>query len=187
MEQGCINVSNLTNICHGTSTTLTDTYVSAMINNPKINPATPMPILTKIVITPVFLWIKLHQRCNPRQKPKCYQMLHQHHNHTIYQIFYKYSTNICSKYSTNTSVLPTNQLTANPQPQTDTTTTARLPTLSSIEKKTLSPDKQQLVLYWRGQVNFQGKMKKRYNLYPNQLYQVTINPKELEKYFDKIE
>ena len=84
-------------------------------------------------------------------------------------------------------MLQTNQLTANPQPQTDTTTTARLPTLSSIEKKTLSPDKQQSVLYWRGQVNFKGKMKIRYNLYPNQLYQVTVNPKELEKYFDKIE
>lgn len=55
-----------------------------------------------------------------------------------------------------------------------------------------SPERQRHALYWRGYVNYEGKKKKRYELYPNQLYRVIIkkdnpNLKELETYYEKDE
>ena len=55
-----------------------------------------------------------------------------------------------------------------------------------------SPERQRHTLYWRGYVNYEGKKKKRYGLYPNQLYRVIIkkdnpNLKELETYYGKDE
>ena len=43
------------NIYPDTSITLADTYVSAIMNNPKITPTTSITTLTKILITPLFL------------------------------------------------------------------------------------------------------------------------------------
>lgn len=95
-----------------------------------------------------------------------------------------------AKQETLTTEQPTDKLTVNSQPQTNKTTTAPLATLSTlsiIEKQILSFDEQQSFQYWTGKVNFGGKMKKRYDLFPNQLYHLISNPKELETYFDDIE
>ena len=70
--------------------------------------------------------------------------------------------------------------------ETETTTTKR-PTLNSYEKMVSSLERQIHTLYWRGYVNFEGKMKKRYELYPNQLYRVITDRNELEIYCKKDE
>ena len=70
--------------------------------------------------------------------------------------------------------------------ETETTTTKR-PTLNSYEKMVSSLERQIQTLYWRGYVNFEGKMKKRYELYPNQLYRVITDRNELEIYYKKDE
>ena len=77
----------------------------------------------------------------------------------------------------------TENLTANPQPQTDTTTIS-LPTLLPFKKHHLS-ETQQSILYWRGYVNFEEAIKKRKELHPNQLDRIITNPEELQMYFEK--
>ena len=60
--------------------------------------------------------------------------------------------------------------------ETDTeteTATTKPPTLNSYEKMVYSPERQRHILHWRGYVNFEGKMKKRYELYPNLNYNST--------------
>ena len=66
------------------------------------------------------------------------------------------------------------------------------PTLHSYEKMVYSPERQRHTLYWRGYDNYEGKKKKIYELYPNQLHRVIIkkdnpNLKELETYYEKDE
>ena len=70
--------------------------------------------------------------------------------------------------------------------ETETTTTKR-PTLNSYQKVAYSPERQRHTFYWRGYVNFEGKMKKRYELYPNQLYRVITDKNEIEIYYKKDE
>ena len=43
-------------------------------------------------------------------------------------------------------------------------------TLTNYEKQTLSLEEQTSYLYWRGLIKFEGSLKRRYSLYPNQLY-----------------
>ena len=56
-------------------------------------------------------------------------------------------------------------------------TTRTAPTLTPYEKKVYSPERHKHILYWRGYVTWGGKTKKRYDLFPNQLYNVIINRK----------
>ena len=47
-----------------------------------------------------------------------------------------------------------------------------------LKGRTLSPAQQKSYLYWRGQIKFDGKLKKRYNPYPNQLYRHITKKKQ---------
>ena len=61
------------------------------------------------------------------------------------------------------------------------------PTLTPYEKTVYSSERQKHILYWRGYVEWGGRMKKRYELYPNQLYQLITNQDELDTYYEKTE
>ena len=56
-------------------------------------------------------------------------------------------------------------------------------------QKQTTHHKDKHTLYWRSYVVYNGNLKKRYELFPNQLYQVTIkkdpNSKEFDTYFKK--
>ena len=69
--------------------------------------------------------------------------------------------------------------------ETETDTTTKSPTLNSYEKKENLPERQIHTLYWRGYVNFEGSMKKRYKLYPNQFYRIITDQNEQETYYKK--
>ena len=94
-----------------------------------------------------------------------------------------------------TDLQPETETKTETETETDTETETRStkpPTLNSYEKMVYSPERQQHILYWRDYVNFEGKMKKRYDLYPNQFYRVITkkynpNLKELETYYEKDE
>ena len=89
----------------------------------------------------------------------------------------------------NRQIQSTEQQPPNPEPQTITKTTTPQPTSTPTEKRTLSPEEQQSFLYWRGLVDVGGgSKKKRYKLYPNQLYRyIQDKPVELKRYFKKTE
>ena len=65
------------------------------------------------------------------------------------------------------------------------------PTLAHYEQTNYSPQRQKHTLYWRGYVEYNGNLKKRYDLFPNQLYQVIRQKdpksKEFDTYFKKTE
>ena len=79
------------------------------------------------------------------------------------------------------------------QPKPDTITVRKpkqtRPTLSHYEQTNYSPQRQKHTLYWRGYVEYNGNLKKRYELFPNQLYQVIRQKdpksKEFDTYFKK--
>ena len=64
--------------------------------------------------------------------------------------------------------LQTTNIRTNSESDSDTEFTE--PILSEYEKQTLSEYEQNSFLYWRGKIKFEGQTKKRYELYPNQLY-----------------
>ena len=73
-----------------------------------------------------------------------------------------------------TDLQPETETKTEAESETDTEkeTTVKPPTLNSYEKIVYSPEGQRHILYWRGYANFEGKMKKRHELYPNQHYRV---------------
>ena len=81
------------------------------------------------------------------------------------------------------------------QPKPDTITVRKTkqtrPTLTHYEQTNYSPQRQKHTLYWRGYVEYNGNLKKRYDLFPNQLYQVIrqkdLKSKEFDTYFKKAE
>ena len=62
--------------------------------------------------------------------------------------------------------------------------TEKSPTLSHYEQMYYSPQKQKHTLYWRGYVEYNGRLRKRYDLFPNQLYQVIQQNNQKSKEFD---
>ena len=76
------------------------------------------------------------------------------------------------------------------QPKTDKIT-VRKPkqthlTLSHFEQRNYSPQRQKHTLYWRSYVEYNGNREKRYELFPNQLYQVLIKKDPNSKEFDTL-
>ena len=73
-----------------------------------------------------------------------------------------------------TDLQPETETKTETESETDTEkeTTIKPPTLNSYKKMVYSLEGQRHILYWGGCVNFEGKMKKRYELYPNQHYRV---------------
>lgn len=61
----------------------------------------------------------------------------------------------------NNPIQPTEHQPANPKPQIVTTMTTPLPTLTPLEKQTLSHEEQQSFLYWTGLVDVGATSKKR--------------------------
>ena len=62
--------------------------------------------------------------------------------------------------------------------------TEKRPTLSHYEQTFYSPQRQKHSLYWRGYVEYNGNLRKRYDLFPNQLYQVIEQKDPKSKEFD---
>ena len=101
--------------------------------------------------------------------------------------------------TTDTRIQPTENTQTDTETETDTETktdtktkpqvTRTPPTLTPYEKTVYSPERQKHILYWRGYVKWGGRMKKRYDLFPNQLYQIITsqnpNCKELDTYYEK--
>ena len=96
----------------------------------------------------------------------------------------------------NIQTQPAEQQSSDSESDTDSITIPQ-PMLSPTKKRTQSPEEQQSFLYCRGQIDVRGQLKKRYTLYPNQLYRyikekhyktkTTEDDSELGTYFEETE